>query len=143
MFVNPWQLMVWNNQNLNASVSLYVDIFNVDQPKNSDLSGNSKVGLTVDSDNIYSNGVLAYNEVTDSQPPSSTAADILILTSAVDTSYILSTQTLTMTIDTQAINIFNSGNKIYVLFPSSYSQWISRAQTLSVIYPTNSSSIYC
>jgi hypothetical protein len=142
-FVNPWQLMVWNNQALPAGTSLYVDIFNIDQPKNGDLSGNSKIGLSIDNDNSYSNGILAYKEVTDTQPPASTAADIIILSASVDNSYILSTQTLTMTIDTQLTTIFSSANSIYVLFPSSYSQWITRSQALSITYPANSSTIYC
>lgn len=142
-FVNPWQLMVWNNNALSSGTSLYVDVFNIDQPKNGDLNGNSKIGLTIDNDNNYNNGIAAYIEVTDSQPPNSAAADIFILTTSVDNSYILSTQTLTMTIDTQATTIFNAANSIYVLFPSSYSQWIARAQTLSITYPASTSTIYC
>lgn len=142
-FVNPWQLMVWNNQAVSAGTSLYVDIYNIDQPKNSDLNGNSKIGLSIDSDSNYANGILAYSELTDTQPPSNSAADIIILTTSVDSNYILYTQTLTMTIDTQVNTLFNSANTLYVLFPSSYSQWIARAQALSITYPVNTSTIYC
>lgn len=109
-FVNPWQLMVWNLNSVAANVITYVDIFNIDQPKPTDIGGNQKIGVTVDNDQVYSNGVLAYAEVTDTAPPASTAvANILILTASVDNSYILSTQTLTMTIDTQITTIFTTG----------------------------------
>ena len=76
-FTNPWQLMVWNNQELTANNYLYVDIFNIDQPKNADMSGNTKIGLTVDADGVFTS-IDAYIEVTDSQPPSNTAGDIII-----------------------------------------------------------------
>lgn len=66
-FTNPWQLMVWNNQALGSGIFLYVDIFNIDQPKNSDLNGNTKIGFTVDSDGDFS-AIDAYAEVIDSQP---------------------------------------------------------------------------
>lgn len=139
-FVNPWQLMVWNNQALAANANLFIDIFNIDQPKNSDLNANSKIGFTVDNDNSYTNGVVAYKEVTDTQPPTNAAADILILSTAVDNSYILSTQTLTMTLDFQLTTVFTAGNTIYIQFPSAYSQWVARAQSLSI---SSTSAIYC
>ena len=142
-FVNPWQLMVWNNQALAANANLFIDIFNVDQPKNTDLNANSKIGFTVDNDNLYTNGVVAYKEVTDTQPPTNAAADIIILSTAVDNSYILSTQTLTMTLDFLLTNVFTTGSTVYVQFPSAYSQWVARAQSLSIATPASASTIYC
>lgn len=130
-FPNPWQLMVWNNQALGSGIFLYVDIFNIDQPKNSDLNGNTKIGFTVDSDGDFS-AIDAYAEVVDSQPPSNAAGDIIILSCSTDNSYILSTQNLVMTLDVQALTIFNTGKDIYLLFPYSYSQWISRADTIPI-----------
>jgi hypothetical protein len=143
-FVNPWQLMVWNNQNFAGATSFYVDIFNIDQPRNGDISGNSRISLSIDNDNNYSNGILAYRELTDTQPPTNAAADIIILTASVGNDFfILSIQTLTMTIDMQALTVFNAANNLFVLFPASYSQWIARAQPLSITYPTNANTIYC
>ena len=143
-FVNPWQLMIWNNQVVNPPNSLYVDVFNIDQPLNGDINAiNSKIGLTIDTDNNYNKGIYGYKEVSDTLPPTNAAADITILSTAVDNSYILSTQTLTMTIDMVSLTVFNSATTLYVLFPSSYSQWIARAQSLSITYPASSSTIYC
>ena len=139
-FTNPWQLMVWNNQALTANAFLYVDIFNIDQPKNTDLNANTKIGLTVDYDGDFSS-IDAYIEITDSQPPTNAAGDIIILSCATDNSYILSTQNLVMTLDTQATTIFNSGKDIYLLFPYSYSQWISRGDTIPITYTAGNQ--YC
>ncbi len=53
--------MVWSNQALGASTQLIIDVFNIDQPKNGDVSAtNSKIGLTIDGDGVYSNGITAY-----------------------------------------------------------------------------------
>lgn len=78
-FKNPWQLMVWNNQELTAGSFLFVDVFNIDQPKNTDVSGNTKISLTVDQNGDFAGGIDAYAEVTDSQPPTNAAGDIIIL----------------------------------------------------------------
>lgn len=140
-FTNPWQLMVWNNQVLTANDFLYVDIFNIDQPINTDLNGNTKIGLSVDADGDFSNGIDAYAEVADAQPPTNSAGDIIILSCATDNPYILSTQNLVMTLDTKVTTIFNSGKDIYLLFPYSYSQWILRGDTIPI---TNTAgSMYC
>jgi hypothetical protein len=41
-------------------------------------------------------------------------------------------------------NIFTSTNYVYVLFPASYSQWISRAQSVTTTYPgAASTSMWC
>lgn len=136
--------MVWNNQIVNTPNSLYVDVFNIDQPLNGDIDATkSKIGLTIDFDSNYANGIYGYKEVSDTLPPTNSASDIVILAASVDNSYILSTQTLTMTIDTVSTTVFNSATTLYVLFPSSYSQWIARAQSLSITYPASSSTIYC
>jgi hypothetical protein len=141
--VDPWQLMVWNNQAIGSGVSIFIDVFNIDQPKNSDLNGNSKIGVSIDTDSNYNNGIYAYKEITDSQPPTNAAADIIILSTSVDNTYILSTQALIMSIDTQVTTLFNSGNTLYVQFPSAYSQWIARANALSITYPASTSIISC
>ena len=132
--------MVWNNQALAANTFLYVDIFNIDQPKNDDVSGNTKIGLTVDADGDFSS-IDAYIEVTDSQPPSNSAGDIIILSCSTDNPYILSTQNLVMKLDTQVDTIFNAGKDIYLLFPYSYSQWISRGDTIPITNTVGSQ--YC
>lgn len=69
--------------------------------------------------------------MTDITPVTNSANNIHILTATASDSHILSTQTLTFTIDTLVTSIFTSGNSLYVLFPSSYSKWIARAQTMS------------
>jgi len=136
--------MVWNINSLAANAAFYIDIFNIDQPKSTDITGNQKIGLSITSSSLYSTGNLAYVETADVTPIVGTPADIIILSAAVDNIYILSTQTLTMTFDTQAggTTIFPSNN-LFVIFPSSYAQWITRDQTLQITYPTNSTSFYC
>jgi hypothetical protein len=52
--------MVWSNQNTIASGTLiYIDIYNIDQPKAADITASQYISVTVDSDNNYDNGVLA------------------------------------------------------------------------------------
>jgi hypothetical protein len=134
--------MVWSNQALTTPTPLVIDVFNVDQPKTGDVSagGNSKIAITIDNDGVYSNGVIATAEAGDSQPPASTAANLVIKSVTVDNSYILSTQTITIQIDTLVTTLFTSANKIYLLFPASYSQWITRGQVLSI---SDTTAIYC
>ena len=40
-------------------------------------------------------------------------------------------------------SVFSSATSIYVLFPASYAQWISRAETIPVTYPTDATLKYC
>jgi hypothetical protein len=58
--------MVWNNQvSISAGVPIYIDIFNIDQPKTTDIGSNQKISVAIDNDNDYSNGALSYGEVDD------------------------------------------------------------------------------
>lgn len=136
--------MVWNINSITASTTFYIDIFNIDQPKTTDITGNQKIGISFTSSSLYSSGNLAYVETADDTPIAGTPSDIIILSASVDNTYILSTQTLTMTFDTQAAGttIFPNNN-LYVIFPSSYAQWITRGQTLQITYPTSTSQFYC
>lgn len=60
-FVSPWRLMIWNNlASISAGANTYIDVFNVDQALPGNVGGNQKIGLTIDDDGTYSNGVLAY-----------------------------------------------------------------------------------
>jgi hypothetical protein len=139
--------MVWNNANRASGSTFYVDIFNIDQPKAADIGGLQYIGLTVDDDSTYSNGVKAYVEILDTDNSmaisSTTPSNIRILTSSLSTNYIISSQTLTITFDTIVTSIFTSGNYLFVLLPAAYAQWITRAQTMTTTYPTNSSLQYC
>jgi hypothetical protein len=59
-FTTWWQLIVWNNLNsISAGMTFYVDIYNVDQPKNADIGGSQLIMVTIDNDASYANGVAA------------------------------------------------------------------------------------
>jgi hypothetical protein len=59
-FTTWWQLIVWNNLNsIAAGTNFYVDIYNIDQPKNTNIGGNQRIMVTIDDDSLYSNGVVA------------------------------------------------------------------------------------
>lgn len=116
--------MVWNNQNsIAANAFFYVDIYNIDLPRFADITGSQYIGVTIDNDGDYSNGVLAYKELADTAPVATTPTDFYILTMSVTNSYILSTQTLTMTLDMITTGVFTTATSIYVLFPASYAVW--------------------
>jgi len=54
--------MVWNNQiSIAANTPIYIDIFNIDQPKNTDIvTADQVITVAVDNDNNYANGALAF-----------------------------------------------------------------------------------
>jgi hypothetical protein len=57
-FTNWWQLMVWNNQaTITSGAFFYVDIYNIDLPKITDITANQYIMVTIDTDGDYSNGV--------------------------------------------------------------------------------------
>ena len=59
-FTTSWQLIVWNNLNsIAGGTNFYVDIYNIDQPKNGNIGGNQQIMVTIDDDSLYSNGVVA------------------------------------------------------------------------------------
>ena len=59
-FTTWWQLVVWNNLNsVGAGTNIYIDIYNIDLPKNSNVNSNQRVMVTIDDDSTYSNGVVA------------------------------------------------------------------------------------
>ena len=137
-FTTWWQLVVWNNLNsIGAGASFYVDIYNIDLPKSSDVNSNQRIMVTIDDDEMYSNGVISSREVIDSQPVSTTPTEFIILSSSVNNNYILDTQTLTMSLDMTTTSVFTSASALYVLFPASYAQWISRGDTIPVAYPAD------
>lgn len=83
-FTTWWQLMVWVNQNsIAAGTNFYIDIYNIDLPKNSDISGSQYIGVTIDTDNNYANGVSAYREFTDTSPSSTIPTDFYILSTEI------------------------------------------------------------
>lgn len=136
--------MVWNNLNsLTAGTALYLDIYNVDLPKNADVGGNQKIMLTVDVDSDYTNGVASTVELTDTSPVATTPTDFAILTTQVTSNYILSSQTLTVTLDMGSTAVFSSGASLYFLFPASYAQWTTRSQTMPVVAPADATASYC
>jgi len=58
---------VWNNVNLAAGDTIYLDIFNIQQPKQSDITTGTqkKISCSIDVDDYYSNGINGYQEVLD------------------------------------------------------------------------------
>ena len=136
-FTTWWQLMVWNNQN---GSSFFIDIYNIDLPKNTDVTSNQYISVTIDDDSNYAGGVAAYKELADTSPSATIPTDFYILTTSVTSNYILSTQTLSMTIDMLSTGAFTTATSIYVLFPASYAVWNYRGQTVST---SNSAGMYC
>ncbi len=101
-----------------AGNTIYIDIFNIQQPKQSDISASRVITCTIDLDDTYSNGVTNAQDVADNvnslQPINTAISKISILDVSVDNSYIRSTQTLTIKIDMNTANVFNSGKDIYL-----------------------------
>jgi hypothetical protein len=60
-------LSVWNNINLAAGGTIYLDIFNIQQPKQSDIitGTQKKISCQIDVDDSYTNGVNGMQEVLD------------------------------------------------------------------------------
>ena len=143
-FITPWQLVVWNNENaISASTNFYVDIYNIDQPKASNVGGNQKIMVTIDADSTYSNGVAATAEIADVSPDATVPTDFIILKSTVTSNYILSTQTLTILLDMKGTGVFTTPTSIYVLFPAAYAQWIQRSDTIPVATPATATDKHC
>ena len=144
-FTTWWQLMVWNNQaSIASGAYFYVDIYNIDLPKSTDIDSTSQyIMVTIDTDGDYSNGVAATAELGDTVPGSTTPTDFYIVSTSVDSNYILSTQKLTINIDLLAANtgVFTTGNTLYVLFPASYAVWNYRSQTIPVTW--SASGMFC
>jgi hypothetical protein len=125
---------VWNNANLVAGQIIYIDVFSIQQPFLTDINtGTKMIGCAIDSDSNYTNGVDGYQEVSDTVilPLVNSATKISILSTSVDNYYIRSTQTLTININMSAVNVFAAGGNIYLEFPVSYAEWISRAQNIT------------
>lgn len=76
------------------------------------------ITCTIDLDDTYSNGVNNAQDVADNvnslQPINTAISKISILDVSVDNPYIRSTQTLTIKIDMNTANVFNSGKDIYL-----------------------------
>jgi len=137
-FTTWWQLIVWNNLNsITAGTTFYVDIYNIDQPTNSNIGGNQQIMVTIDTDNIYSNGVVATRELTDVSPSATVPTDFVVLSTVVSNSYILDLQTVDISVDMLVPTIFSSATSLYVLFPASYAQWITRSYPIPVAYPAD------
>lgn len=105
------------------------------------------ISVTIDNDSIYSNGVISTSEVQDSSVniAANTASNIKIVSTALSTNYIRTPQNIVISFDTgAATGIFTTAGKyLYMTFPSSYSQWLSRAQALSTVTSANTSIISC
>jgi len=53
-------LSVWNNQILASGATLYIDIYNIEQPMSTDITANQYITLTIDSDDNITNGANGY-----------------------------------------------------------------------------------
>lgn len=125
--------------NLAVGATIFIDVFNIQQPKKTDITtGTTKmITCSVDLDDTYSNGISGAQEVLDSagslEPMDNTVSKLSILSTSVDNSYIRTTQTLTINFDlnTPNVNLFAAGKNIYLELPFSYSEWIKRSDTLT------------
>lgn len=61
-FTSQRQLSVWNNINLGVGDTIYLDIYNIQQPKQTDITTGSqkKISCSIDIDDSYSNGINGY-----------------------------------------------------------------------------------
>jgi hypothetical protein len=61
-FTTERQLSVWNNLNLAAGDTVYIDVFNIQQPKQTDITTGTqkKISCSIDIDDSYSNGINAF-----------------------------------------------------------------------------------
>jgi hypothetical protein len=127
-------LSVWNNENRNAGNILYIDIYNIQQAKLSDISANQKISVTIDTDDSYTNGVNGYQEINDNLLTinNNVVNKITILETIVDTNYIRTLQTVTLKIKMQNAGLFTTaGRSIYLELPSSYAEWIKRSDIVT------------
>lgn len=53
------------------------------------------------------------------------------------------TQMITINIDTITTNVFSTVNTFYVIFPASYSEWLTRGQIISNNYIVDMTDMYC
>jgi hypothetical protein len=124
---------VWNNLNLAIGATVYIDVFNIQQPKQTDITTGTQKMITcsIDLDDSYANGISGAQEILDSagslQPINTAIAKISILSTSVDNFYIRTTQTLTINFDMNTANIFGSGKTLYLELPFMYSEWIRRS----------------
>lgn len=53
---------MWNNLNLAAGDTVYIDVFNIQQPKQTDITTGTqkKISCSIDIDDSYSNGINAF-----------------------------------------------------------------------------------
>jgi hypothetical protein len=122
---------------LGVGATVYIDVFNIQQPKQTDITTGTQKYITcsIDLDDTYANGISGAQEVLDSagamQPINTAVAKISILSTAVDNSYIRTTQTLTVNFDMNVANVFAAGKDIYLELPFMYSEWIRRSDSLT------------
>lgn len=69
--------MIWNNRDISANTTFYIDIYNIQQPKNTDTSPNI-ITVTVDTDGDYQQGVYGSRTLSDTASSSNTITDMII-----------------------------------------------------------------
>ena len=69
--------MIWNNRDISSSATFYIDIYNIQQPKNTDTSPNI-ITVTVDTDGDYQQGVYGSTTLSDTASSSNTITDMII-----------------------------------------------------------------
>lgn len=124
------QLKVWNSLITLASTTFTIDIFNIDVPKSTDTSPNT-ITVQLDTDEDYSNGVLASQSITDSTPSVLPTTNIIIVSTVINTTDIRKVHQIDIKIDT-VTNIVATGLNLYLLFPGAYGEWITRDDELDV-----------
>lgn len=123
-------LKVWNSLVVPSGTQIFIDVFNVDLPRNTDTSPNI-ITLQVDMDENYANGVNYRQTVTDSAPSAVPTNEIIIESVFASTNHISKRHILELKVDTLN-NIVTAGATLYLMFPGGYSQWITRTQTVDV-----------
>ena len=97
---------------------MYVDVYNIEQPKATDITNNQKISLTIDLDDTYMNGANAFGEVNDNfnslEPMTNSVTKISILDASVDSNFIRATQTLTIKMDMGLTTVFASNRNLYL-----------------------------
>jgi hypothetical protein len=112
------QLVIWNNLEVSASVTIYIDIYNIQIPKSTDTSPNL-VTVLLDNDSDYSNGVAQKVTISDTAAGGNSITDIIITKTIMSTNIIRMPQTITIWFDTQTNVLVNAMN-LYIIFPGPY-----------------------
>lgn len=125
---------MYTGLNATAGSTLYIDVFNVQQPLTTDITANSFVTIDIDLDSNLTNGLYKYGKVQEVQPSTLAIASMRMLGVVATPLQLQTTQNITITF-LAAAGTFSTARRLYVVLPAGYTPWNSRGSILT----TNSS----